>query len=446
LIKWHLVGSLALLIDLIWHSKNMALIARPRLTAMVAILCFAFLISQFYRASVGVLAPSLIDEFSLSGKQLGNLGGSYFLIFAAAQVPCGVLLDRYGPRRVNSLLFLLVAFGAAIFAYAQTPGHLVTGRSIIGLGCATCLMGTLVIFSRWFPARKFPLMVAVATGIGGSGALAATVPLAWADNFLGWRDSFLLMAAITALVAYLIWLLVRDNPPHTKHSSVAAESFGQTMSGIGQIATNRQLVLLLPLNTVSYGSTMVLLGLWGTPYFRDVHGATTFQASQLLMGMAAGLMAGGLLYAWLVPKLQSVKKLVLFGASSSGLLFLTIAYLPPTDPALLMGLVCLQGILCGYGVLIISHVRTLMPQRMMGRGLTLANLFGFGGVGCLQVLSGWIMNRFETTGGAYSPAAYSMLFATVACLVLAATLIYLKTTEVDLTSPDESISNTHTLK
>ena len=419
----------------------MALMTSSRLNAMIAILCFAFLISQFYRASVGVLAPALMQEFSLSANLLGTIGGSYFLVFAVAQVPCGVLLDRYGPRRVNSLLFLLVAFGAAIFACAQTATGLIIGRGVIGLGCATCLMGTLVIFSRWLPTEKFPLMVAVASGIGGTGALIATVPLAWADHYLGWRGTFLLMAAITVLVAYLIWLLVRNNPTDPKYSPVKPETLAQTLRGIGKIGTNRQLLLLLPLNTVAYGSTMVLLGLWGTPYFRDIQGVTTLQASQLLMGMATGLMAGGFLYAWLAPKLRVMKKLVVFGSSSSGLMFLIIAFLPPTNTYLLMGFVCIQGILCGYGVLIISHVKTLIPQHMMGRGLTLANLFGFGGVGCMQLLSGWIMNKFDTSGGIYPAPAYTALFTTVAFLMLAATLFYLMTKEADLMSPAGNIPN-----
>ena len=408
---------------------------------MVAVLCFAFLISQFYRASIGVLTPTLMKEFALSANLLGTLGGAYFLVFAAAQVPCGVLLDRYGPRRVNSLLFSLVALGATIFAFAQTPSQLIAGRSIIGLGCATCLMGTLVIFSRWLPTHRFPFMVAIASGVGGSGALVATLPLAWAEDWLGWRGAILFMAAITSLMAYLIWLLVRDYPPGAKCIPAASETLRQTVRGIGQIAKNPQLILLLPLNTVAYGATMVLLGLWGTPYFRDIHGTTTIEASRLLMGMATGLIAGGFLYAWLAPKLWTLKNMVLFGSISSGLMFLVIAFLPPSTPTLLMGIVCLQGILGGYGVLIISHVRTLVPQRMMGRGLTLANLFGFGGVGCMQVLSGWVMSQYNTTGGAYPTTAYAVLFTIVGCLVLASSLIYCKTVGVNLTSESEPPAN-----
>ena len=408
---------------------------------MVAVLCFAFLISQFYRASIGVLTPALMKDFVLSANLLGILGGVYFLVFAVAQIPCGILLDRYGPRRVNSLLFSLVALGATIFAFAQTPAQLIVGRSIIGLGCATCLMGTLVIFSRWLPAERFPFMVAIASGVGGSGALVATMPLAWAEDWLGWRGAILFMAAVTSLIAYLIWLVVRDYPTGANSIPVGSETLRQAAGRIGKIAQNRQLHFLLPLNTVAYGATMVLLGLWGTPYFRDVHGTTTLEASRLLMGMASGLIAGGFLFAWLAPMLCSLKNMVLFGSLSSGFMFLVIAFLPPSNPPLLMAIVCSQGVLSGYGVLIISHVRTLMPQHMMGRGLTLANLFGFGGVGCMQVLSGWVMSQYNTTGGAYPTTAYAVLFTTVGCLVLASSLVYFKTEKVNLTRDSRTHAN-----
>ncbi|SVE28244.1 uncharacterized protein METZ01_LOCUS481098, partial [marine metagenome] len=180
---------------------------------MVAALCTAFLISQFYRASIGVLGPTFMAEMGLSASMLGMLAGVYFIVFAAAQVPCGVLLDQYGPRLVNTVLLMLAAAGAVIFATARDPAILTLGRGIIGLGCATCFMGALVVFSRWFPPRSFPLMAAIASGIGGGGALIATTPLAIAAEWLGWRGTFFLISAITAVVAALVWMLVRNAPP-----------------------------------------------------------------------------------------------------------------------------------------------------------------------------------------------------------------------------------------
>ena len=221
---------------------------------MVTILCTAFLISQFYRASVGVLGPTFMAEMGLSAGMLGLLGSTYFIVFAVAQVPCGVLLDHYGPRLINTTLLMIAAAGAVIFASATEPIMLAIGRGVIGLGCATCFMGTLVVFSRWFPPRRFPLMAAIASGVGGGGALVATTPLAITAEWLGWRGTFLFVSAITTLVAIMVWLLVRNAPPGKPFHEGPRETFTSALSGVGEVARNRQLRLLLPLNTVSYGS------------------------------------------------------------------------------------------------------------------------------------------------------------------------------------------------
>jgi len=403
---------------------------------MVTILCTAFLISQFYRASVGVLGPTFMAEMGLSAGMLGLLGGTYFIVFAVAQVPCGVLLDHYGPRLINTTLLMIAAAGAVIFASATEPIMLAIGRGVIGLGCATCFMGTLVVFSRWFPPRRFPLMAAIASGVGGGGALVATTPLAITAEWLGWRGTFLFVSAITALVAIMVWLLVRNAPPGKPFHEGPRETFTSALRGVGEVARNRQLRLLLPLNTVSYGSIMVVLGLWGAPYLRDVHGLNTIGAADILMAMALSSMVGGLAYAWLAPRLGSIKTLVLAGGSATAAIFVVFAILPPTDHYLLLLLLSLLGLAGSYPILIVSHVRMLAPKRLVGRALTLSNLFSFGGVGLLQLLSGWVIGFFTVTNGARPPSAYSALFWCVAGLAAVAVLIYVWIQDPDLEMTD----------
>ena len=392
---------------------------------MVAALCAAFLISQFYRASIGVLGPTFMAEMGLSASMLGVLGGVYFIVFAAAQVPCGVLLDQYGPRLVNAVLLMLAAGGAVIFATAREPAMLTLGRGIIGLGCATCFMGSLVVFSRWFPPRSFPLMAAIASGIGGGGALIATTPLAIAAEWFGWRGTFFLISAITAVVAALVWMLVRNAPPGEPFHVGPRETFVSAFAGVGKLVANRQLRLLIPLNTVSYGSIMVVLALWGAPYLRDVHSLSTIGAANILMTMAVSAMAGGLFYAWLAPRIGSIKTLVLAGSSSTIIIFVVLAILPQSNHYLLLILLGLLGLVGSYPVLIVSHVRMLVPKHLVGRGLTLSNLFSFGGVGLLQLLSGWIIGFFAVINGARPPAAYSTLFYCVAAVSALAMVVYI---------------------
>ena len=402
---------------------------------MVAALCAAFLISHFYRASVGVLAPTFMTEMGLTAHMLGVMGSMYFIVFAVAQVPCGVLLDHYGPRLVNTTLLMVAAVGALVFATATGPVMLSLGRGIIGLGCATCFMGTLVVFSRWFPPKRFPMMAAIASGIGGTGALVATLPLALTADWLGWRGTFFAMSAITAFIAMLVWALVRNTPKGEPFHAEPRETLVSALGGVRKIAGYRELHLLLPLNTVSYGSIMVVLGLWGAPYLRDVHGFTMVSAAHVLMVMALSAMAGALAYAWLAPRFGSIKIFVLAGGGLSAGLFVVLAILPTTDHYFLLPLLGLLGLVGSYPVLIISHVRMLAPTHLVGRALTLSNLFSFGGGGLLQILSGWIVGFFPLIEGIRSSTAYSTLFWTLAGLSVIAVLFYSWTQDPNLEWP-----------
>ena len=181
---------------------------------------------------------------------------------------------------------------------------------------------------------------------------------------------------------------------------------------------------------------MVVLGLWGAPYLRDVHGLNTVGAADILMAMALSSMVGGLAYAWLAPRLGSIKTLVLAGGSATAAIFVVFAILPPTDHYLLLLLLSLLGLAGSYPILIVSDVRMLAPKRLVGRALTLSNLFSFGGVGLLQLLSGWVIGFFTVTNGARPPSAYSALFWCVAGLAAVAVLIYVWIQDPDFEMTD----------
>jgi MFS family permease len=357
----------------------------PKAVTVVAVLCLAFVMSQFYRTSVGVIGPELMRSLGLSAEALGTLGGTFFLVFGLCQIPLGVLLDRYGPRRVNAALLAVAALGALVFAAASNAALLTLGRGMMGLGCAAALMGSLVVYSRWFPRHRFSGMAGLTLSVGGLGALISTAPLALAAEALGWRGAFVGAAALTFAFAALVWLVVRDAPPGKAFHEHAHEPLGQVIRGVGTVLANRELHRLLPLSAVAYASMLAVLGLWGAPYLTDVHGLDVVAAANILMGMAVTMMVGSLAYGWIAPRFGTYKWLVLAGAGGVVAIYALLALLPPLGGAAIALLIGLAGLLGSYSVLLISHVRSLFPDRLVGRGLTAANLFNFVGVGLVQV-------------------------------------------------------------
>ena len=178
---------------------------------------------------------------ALGDNALGLLTSTYFLAFGAAQLPLGMLLDRFGPRRVEAALLLIAAAGAAAFAWSDTLAGLAVGRALIGLGVSACLMASFKAFSQWFPPERQASLTGWIMASGGLGALAAAKPLELALGIAGWREIVLALAVITVLVAAALWWFVPDKPNAGKGAGLAEQFSGvkQISSAVTSGATRR---------------------------------------------------------------------------------------------------------------------------------------------------------------------------------------------------------------
>ena len=179
----------------------------------LAVLAAAYVLSQFFRTALAVVAPEIAADLGLDPARLGMLSSAWFWAFAAAQIPIGVALDRWGPRRTVSLVFGVGGLGCLVFARATQLGTAILGQILIGIGCAPVFMGALVILARFYPPHLFAQFSAILLAIGTAGTLAGTTPLALVADAIGWRGAFLGMGALVAVVALLLASVVRDRPP-----------------------------------------------------------------------------------------------------------------------------------------------------------------------------------------------------------------------------------------
>ena len=163
-----------------------------------------YLLSYLFRTVNAVISPELSRDLALNSSSLGLLTSAYFLAFGAAQLPVGMLLDRYGPRRVEPVLLGVAAVGALLFAYAESLPGLAFARAVIGLGVCACLMAPLKAIATWFPRERHASLSGWIMVAGGLGALAATTPLELALRNISWRGIFVVLAALTFVVAALI--------------------------------------------------------------------------------------------------------------------------------------------------------------------------------------------------------------------------------------------------
>lgn len=367
----------------------------------IIILTLSYMLSQFYRAFLAVLAPALEADLGAMPDDLARASGLWFLIFALMQVPVGWALDIIGPRRTASTLLAIGgAGGAALFAMATQVWHIDAAMVLIGIGCSPVLMACYYILARNSRPAVFATYAGAVLGFGSLGNLAAALPMTLAAQALGWRGALAALAMITLAAALAILVLVRDPPS-------AEKSDGRR----GSVLDLLRMPILWPLFAlmfVNYAAAGGIRGLWIGPYLDDVYSAsdTVIGTASLVMGLA--MVIGNFVYGPMDRILGTRKWVALAGNLLGGTGCLILAAAPTAgiiQATLLMALVGFMG--ASFAVLI-AHARSFIPAHLTGRGVTLMNLFGVGGVGVMQLITGRV---FAASTGPAPPAdAYAVTF------------------------------------
>ena len=398
-------------------------------TRMLAVLCAGFVASQFFRVSNAVIAPELMRTLAISSEAMGVITGAFFLAFGLMQVPTGVLLDRFGPRRTMSGLFVIAAGGSAVFSMAEGVFGLTLGRALIGAGCAAGLMGMLVTISRWYPPERFARLSGMVYVVGGAGVLFATTPLAVAADTIGWRGAFRVMTVVTLGFAAMIFAMVRDAPPGQPVES-AHETLAEMLGGVRAVCVNRQLWHVCAIQFVNYGTILAIIGLWAGPYLNDVHGLQGIVRGNVLLVINVAMLVGVLGYGALERRLGSRKRAIAGGSVASAAILIVLASWPDLGPWPAIGLLVAFTLTSAHIMLNHAHARAVLPDHLVGRGLTLQNVAVFFGVATMQSVTGLIVGRFTAVGETAPDIAYRSVFGFLALMIVISLVLYLPVRDV----------------
>lgn len=374
---------------------------------MLVVFCpFAagYYLSYFYRYVNAVIAKDLVADFGILPADLGLLTGAYFLSFALAQVPLGVALDRFGPRRCTAVLFCIAAAGAVIFGLARDLAMLTWGRALIGLGVSAGLMGSIKAFTLWFPRERLTTLSGWMIGVGSVGSLSATAPVEAMLGPFGWRTLFLGLGALSLAAAMLIFFIVPERPLGRD------EPWREQVAVIGRIFARVDFLrLALPL-VLCQATYQALQGLWFAPWLADVHGLNRAAAADYLFWSAAAYMVASFA---LGPVADWLSRLGIgpLRVYQAGMLLCAAAF-----AALAFGagsVVVLLGIFAATSIAAIiayTLLTQLVPVSQTGRVTTASNLMLFGTSFTVQWGVGAILGLWPSTGGRYDPEAYRVAF------------------------------------
>jgi MFS family permease len=360
-----------------------------------------YYLSYLYRSINALISEALVSEFALSPGNLGFLTATYFLAFGLIQLPLGVWVDRFGPRRVQAVLLTIAVAGAMLFATAEGFVALALGRGLIGLGVAGALMAGLKAIVLWFPPERIALANGWFIMLGALGAVTATAPAEIVLAHMGWRGVFAVLAAMTAVSALAILLVV----PERRHSATPCTSANAL--SIVAIYRDPRFWRLAPLSASCIGSAWALQGLWAAPWLADVEGFERPAVVTHLFALAPALSASALLLGIGADRLRrrgvSLPATLAIATGIALLAQLALALrwpLPAWLPWLLIAATG-AGTVLSYAIL-----SGMLPASASGRANGALNLLQVTAAFAIQYAIGLVVQQWPAENGQHPPEAY----------------------------------------
>lgn len=382
---------------------------------MFGILIAAYFFVYFHRISVAVVGQDIVDDV---GGNIGFLSSIYFWTYAAMQIPCGMLVDRFGPRKIAFIFLTIAAAGSLLTALGESFTAVAFGKVLIAAGMASVYIPMMKVVSIWFPPHYFPQLNGIIIAVGNIGALAATVPLQAIVDLLGWRDTFMALMVITLILAILCLLLIKELP--SKKASTE-DSIGMFRGLKMVFSSGRKFWPMAISYFLVYGSIMVFQGTYAKVYFNTFHsfaGLTIWIVSMISIGKVFSIAASGILTGRGIIK--SKRSAMLWGTLGYSAVWLIMwLFIGGLESVWFWGIVStLFGFFGGFMSLSFSQVKEWHPLSLSATSVGALNVFIFLGASVATTLSGLIIGEYPYALGDFS-AVWGLMFLFSAIAVLA---------------------------
>jgi MFS family permease len=389
-----------------WDTVVTVLVRRPLLVWGAGV--FAYMVAVFHRSSLGVAGVAAAERFGVGTAVLALFSVAQLAVYAGMQVPVGVLLDRFGSRRLLLTGATLMASGQLAFALATDVRLAIAARLLLGLGDAMTFISVLRVVAKWFPPQRNPLVVQLTGVLGQVGALASAMPLVFLLHTYGWRATFVGAAGLGVVAVALIVAAVRDAPSH------AVATGPHRTAGLRASWSQPGTRLGLWTHFVTSFSGGVFALLWGYPFLTEGEGLAPATAAALLSTLTvAGIVVGPLVghFCGRLPYHRST--LVLGIAASSALAWGAVLLWPGRAPMwLLVGLVLVLAVNGPGSMIGFDYARTFNPAERLGGATGIVNVGGFFASIVMIVSIGVVLDLLTPVGAAHPPlAAYRWAMA-----------------------------------
>lgn len=334
---------------------------------------------MFYKyaleVSPSVMTSTLMGAFQIDATALGNLAASYFYAYLIMQIPAGLLLDKFGPRKVTTIAITLCALGSLIFAKADTLFLAVIGRFLTGAGAAFAVVNCLKLTANWFPLKQFAFMTGLMMSVGMLGAVGGQAPLSYFIESMNWRSAMEIIGTAGLIFAGIFWFIIRDKSPnHKKETSLVSQKIS-LFESLKKILTNRQCWIISLYSGFAFAPVMVFGGLWGVSYIQKAFSISHHFASQSVSLIFIGFAVGAPLFGWLSDRVQQRKIVMFCGTLLSFFTISALIYLPGISQIFLMFLLFLFGFAISSFLLCFTMIREITLPTIAATAIGFMNSF-----------------------------------------------------------------------
>ncbi len=343
------------------------------------------------RISPSVMDAQLQTHFGLSKTGFGFLSAFYYYAYVPMQIPVGILMDRYGPRRLLTLACLLCVIGTLIFASSNTFWVAAFGRFLVGFGSAFAFVGVLKLATIWLPEDKLAMVSGLAAALGTLGAMLGDNLLGYMVFKMGWQATVFYTAISGLFIIAALWLGVKDHP-ETEEISGTIDSFRQSLVDLKKIVSNKQIWINGMYGCLIYLPTTVFAELWGISYLEHGQNLTHSQADFANSLIFLGFTIGAPLMGFISDKLHRRKLPMLFGAVMATIIMLIIIYVPTLDYQHVYALLFLLGLMYSSQAIVFAVGRELSPGEAAGTAMATTNMIVMLGATFIQPLIGHLLD------------------------------------------------------
>lgn len=340
-----------------------------------------YLYENCLQVSPGVMVPELMRTFAVDAAALGNLAAFYFYSYALMQIPVGVLLDRYGPRRLLLLATSVCVIGSTLFGIAISLKTAGIGRLLIGFGSAFAVVSCMKLATNWFPAQRFALLTGLTVTIGLLGSILGETPLAVMVTSFGWRECMFVLAAIGGALFILIWLIMRDKPKDTANDYSVTSENNRLFQGLGTVLKSKRNWITATYGGLMFAPTSIFGALWGVPFLMEAYHLERPVAAAMISLLFWGWVFGSPLLGLLSDYIGR-RKPTLWIASIGGLTTMLMIIYVPNLPSL-----GLSALLFAFGFCSSGFLPSFSIMREINSNVANATALGF-------------MNMLNMVGGA----------------------------------------------